>query len=67
MSKNKEQDISNERIIAKCVNSFGSSDHPYADAENIEGFDKDYVIECLCNALRWEKKRRENKRTVNNA
>ncbi len=42
-------------IAAKCINSFGEQIHPMPDKENIEFFDKDYVIECLCKALTWEK------------
>jgi hypothetical protein len=47
-------------IAAKCINSFGTHDHPYADKDGIEFFDKDYIIECLCNALAREKENREN-------
>ena len=62
--KYREMAKRNERIIAKCINSFGSSDHPCADAENIEGFDTDYIIECLCNALRWESQKTGTKKLL---
>lgn len=47
--------MDHKEIMTKCVNSFGTHDHPMPDKENIEFFDKDYVIECLCKALIWEK------------
>ena len=52
--------MDHKEIMAKCINSFGTHDHPMPDTESIEFFDKDYVIECLCNALAWEKENREN-------
>jgi|TARA_R110000744_G_scaffold147906_2_gene260952 hypothetical protein len=47
--------MNHKEIMTKCVNSFGTHDHPMPDTESIEFFDKDYVIECLCKALTWEK------------
>jgi|TARA_R110000824_G_C14918285_1_gene647439 hypothetical protein len=47
--------MDHKEIMAKCINSFGTHDHPMPDKENIESFDKDYIIECLCKALTWEK------------
>ena len=39
--------MDHKEIMAKCINSFGTHDHPMPDKENIESFDKDYIIECL--------------------
>ena len=44
-----------KEIIAQCVNSFGEGSHPMADAENAEYFAAAYIVECLCQALAWEK------------
>lgn len=34
-------------IIANAINFFGSGQHPRASADNIDGFDLDYLLNCL--------------------
>jgi hypothetical protein len=35
------------RLIARAIARFGSGQHPYATAENIEYFARGYTAECL--------------------
>ena len=44
-----------KEIIAKCINSFGSGDHPEACPDTAEHFAAAYAVECLCKALESEK------------
>ena len=42
-------------IITKCINSFGTHDHPAPSSVPLAGFTEHYIIECLCKALEHER------------
>ncbi len=42
-----ELELHDREIIASAINTFGSGEHPMAKAENLDGFDLDYLLECL--------------------
>jgi len=44
-----------KEIIIKCINSFGTHQHPAPDSVPLEGFTEHYIIQCLCEALEHER------------
>ena len=52
-----------KEIIIKCINKFGTHDHPAPDSVPIEGFTDSYIISCLCEGLIWEKENFKKKFT----
>ena len=48
-----------KETIIKCINSFGTHEHPAPDSVPLAGFTEHYIIQCLCAALDWERKIKE--------
>jgi len=44
-----------KEIITKCINSFGTHEHPAPDSVPLAGFTEHYIIQCLCKALEHER------------
>ena len=44
-----------KETIIKCINSFGTHEHPAPDSVPLAGFTEHYIIECLCKALEYER------------
>lgn len=40
-------DIIEKYRTAMVINTNGEGDHPYADKDNLEFFDKKYILECF--------------------
>ena len=38
-------------LLCKAINTFGSGQHPFAEASNVDGFNNKYSIECIDKAL----------------
>ena len=49
-----------KEVIAKCINSFGSGDHPVACPDTAEHFAAAYAVECLCKALEFEQDKKKS-------
>ena len=46
-----------KEIIIKCINSFGTHEHPSPDSVPLAGFTEHYIIGCLCKALEYEQEK----------
>ena len=44
-----------KETIIKCINSFGTHEHPSPDSVPLAGFTEHYIIQCLCEALEHER------------
>lgn len=48
--------------LAAIINTYGKGQHPFADVNNLDYFEKDYIKECL--QIAWDKNDDEHRRQI---